>query len=275
MVHVRSRERLSLQQGLKSRPAPDLHIRRLGVISRDYRERFPNKYRDFSYSLPGVLKLLDSKKCDAALFSLFGIVPRPGYRLQKALGSLKNLRAVLIEEFSDERSKRNDTRFVVYYRSRRAWHKYHLDQVFGSLTRFPLQKLKDFVAHEMPRRMLGNSCILLCGESNGVKYSRSRKRVEDTFGLRKSIPKTTNVILNPVHDRMTRFEMNFKRRFLSENGRWVISVWNKGKKDRAGHVKDGKHPPWTVFHNGRALKLDPIQKISSIEIGVLDITSKR
>ena len=65
---------------------------------------------------------------------------------------------------------------------------------------------------------MGNCCILICGESNGVKYSRERRRVEDVFGLRRSLPSGT-VILNPVHDRMIRFEMPLKRSFLSKNGR--------------------------------------------------------
>lgn len=44
----------------------------------------------------------------------------------------------------------------------------------------------------------------------------------------------TKIILNPVHDKMTRFEMKLKRRFLPKNNRLVISVWNKEKFQLSG-----------------------------------------
>ncbi|PIU55320.1 MAG: hypothetical protein COS89_07690 [Deltaproteobacteria bacterium CG07_land_8_20_14_0_80_38_7] len=70
---------------------------------------------------------------------------------------------------------------------------------------------------------------------------------------------------------MTRFEMKLKRQFLSENKRWVISVWNKGKQDKNGKVKDGPDPAWTVFYNGNEKKVSSIQNNLNLEIGVLDI----
>ena len=47
------------------------------------------------------------------------------------------------------------------------------------------------------------------------------------------IPKEANIILNPIHDYMLRPEMKLKREYLSRSERWVISVWNKGKKSEA------------------------------------------
>ena len=64
--------------------------------------------------------------------------------------------------------------------------------------------------------------------------------------------------------------MKLKRQFLSENGRWVISVWNKGKKDKNGKVRDGFNPAWTVFHNGKEKKVDLIPNQLGVEIGILD-----
>lgn len=137
--------------------------------------------------------------------------------------------------------------------------------------------MDDFVKNEIPKRIIGNSCVLLCGEINGVKYSQTYKKVQDTFGLRTAI-KDTNIILNPSHDRMTRFEMKLKRQFLSaqflseEPGRWVVSIWNKGRKDKNGRVRDGKKPAWIVFHNGEEMKVETIRNNLGVEIGILDCT---
>ena len=132
-------------------------------------------------------------------------------------------------------------------------------------------EVDNFVANEVPRRVMGNCCVLLCGETNGVKYSKHDKKIHDTFGLREAIPSAVNIILNPIHDRMTRFEMKLKGQFLSENSRWVISVWNKGKQDKNGKTKDGNGPAWTVFHDGNEIDVPRIPNEFGVEIGTLNI----
>lgn len=266
MVHSGNDQSPVSHQVLDDRPI--LAIRRIGLVSRDYRNRFPNHYRDFSFRLAEVLNFLDSERCDSILFSLYGIVSRQDIVVQNVLASLKNVRAVFLEEFEDGR-KRQVKRFVVHHRSVDGWREYEIHQKFGSLTDRP--DLEKFVEAELPKRSLGNCCVLLCGESNGVKYSRDRRRVEDTFGLRAKIPKSVTVIINPVHDRMTRFEMNLKRKFLSEDDRWVISVWNKGKTDREGKTRDGQAPAWSIFRNGRPTPVSPIPQDMGLEVGILDL----
>jgi hypothetical protein len=221
------------------------------------------------------LKILDDYACDAALFSLFSIIPRADFNVRNSLEGLKSLQAVFLEEFTDKPrkkdSQREGGRFVVYHRSAEAWDEYYLHQQFGTLRDLSRGEINSFVEKELPRRLLGNCCILLCGESNGVNYSKTRTKVEDEAGMRKGIPSKVTVILNPVHDRMTRFEMNLKRSFLSEKGRWCISVWNKGKEDGNGRTRDGDEPPWMVFHNG---KPQPVKRISNeldLEIGILEL----
>lgn len=251
---------------------PVLNIGKIGIISRDYRHRYPNGIRDFSHSLPDVMKLLDEKGCDAVLFSLYSIVPRKSYEPQSIFNRLKNLKAVFLEEF-DDGEKRKAGRYVVHYQTASGWKEYSFSQVFGTLSGVSKNEIEAFVKSEMPKRILGNSCVLLCGETNGVKYSRQNKKVEDIFGLKEAIPPKSKVILNPIHDRMTRYEMKLKRQFLSKQGRWVISVWNKGKEDKSGRTRDGKNPPWTIFHNGRDVsdKASIIGNQLDLDIGVLDV----
>jgi hypothetical protein len=72
---------------------------------------------------------------------------------------------------------------------------------------------------------------------------------------------------------MTRFEMKRKRAFLSEKGRWVISVWNKGKVvGKRRTVRDGGRPAWEVFHNGKEQTIPPLADSPvGIEIGIVDV----
>lgn len=250
--------------------APCLSITKLGIVSRDYQHKFANGYRDFSHALPDVLKLLDNKGCDAVLFSLFSIVPRQSYDPRTCFTGLKNIKGVFIEEFEDGK-ERIVKRYVVHHRTGNVWEEYDFNQRFATITGMKEKEINSFVINEMPKRILGNCCVLLCGETNGVKYSPKDNNVHDVFGLRQSVSKNTNIILNPIHDRMTRFEMKLKRQFLSQNNKWVISVWNKGKEDKNGNVRDGNEPAWTIFSNGKEVVINPIKNVFGIEVGILDL----
>lgn len=249
---------------------PSLNISKIGIVARDYRDEFSNGYRDFSEILSQVLELLDAMGCDAVLFSLFSIIPRGAYNPRTAFNGLNKIKAIFLEEFQDGESREAE-RYVIYYRAPSGWGEYEFYQVFGSVTDKPQPDINDFVKNEIPKRILGNCCVLLCGETNAVKYSQNDKKIHDNFGLREAIPINVNIILNPIHDRMTRFEMKLKRNFLSEKRRWVISVWNKGKQDKNGKVKDGKRPAWTVYHNGHEKTLELTENHLGVEIGVLDV----
>lgn len=255
----------------KTDSPPFLTISKLGIISRDYRTRYDNGYRDFSHAFADVLNLTDAQGCDAVLFSLFSIIPRNTHSPLAAFEELRNINAVLLEEFQDING-RESKRYVVYHRTSKGWAEYEFFQAFGTIRDLRKQGKVDFVEKEMPRRILGNCCVLLCGEINGVRRSKKEECVHDELGLRAAIPEDVKIVLNPTHDRMIRFEMKLKRQFLSENDRWVISVWNKGKVFKDGKTRDGSGAAWTIFHNGEKKDVDLMLRLNGVDIGILDFS---
>ena len=77
---------------------PNLKVRRVGLISRNYWNKLPRKF-DFSGVLKEVLDLLDAHKCDTVLFSLWSII-KP-FSVKKYLSAMhaRHIKAVLYEEF--------------------------------------------------------------------------------------------------------------------------------------------------------------------------------
>jgi hypothetical protein len=290
----------------KTGEKPQLHVRRIGLVSRNYWHMFGRKL-DFSRVLPDVLNVLDEKECDTVLFSLFSI--SRGFSVMDTLSEmngLKNITAVLYEEFTPYSKPTKPHQFpggkpveqVVCYRRTTAdqWHEYRFSQVFYTLSitkhdkaaakqmdnmsadEYKTELLRCFVNKELPDRLWGNCCVLVCGESNGVKRSTrdGKLKVYDDFGASAAVPKDVTVILNPIHDRMSP-KMLIKREFWSTPGRWMISVWNKGKRSKKdGKTRDGNKPAWTVYFNGLPKSIERLESVPEqlcdlkIEIGVVD-----
>lgn len=108
------------------------------------------------------------------------------------------------------------TMLFTYFKEKNEWKEYRLTQQFGTLNCTKNKDLVIFIKEVKEQRLFGNCTILLCGESNIVKYSKDTKEVNEKFGLLSILPPQIEVVLNPVHDRMTRFEMELKRKFLSK-----------------------------------------------------------
>ena len=254
--------------------SPNLELSKIGIVARDY--RVSNSNSDFSDNISEVLKKLDNKGCDTALFSLYTILESNSISVEK-FNEFKNLKAVFIEEFKEMGG--DETCFKVYFKKKESWKIHEFTQKFAKLeytNKFKQKVIEPFLKEVKTKRILGNSMVLLCGETNIVKYSKKSKSIEDIHGLLKIIPPSTNIILNPVHDKMTRFEMKLKRKFLSKNNRIVISVWNKGKIFKNGKTRDGINPPWTVYFNEKEIQINKEDiKIhndeSKIDIGIIDV----
>jgi hypothetical protein len=272
----KNEEKISLYK--ENQIPPNLKISKIAVISRDYRESGGNS--DFSNSLEEILNYCDSKKCDSVLFSLYSLLEKNKSNVKSILRNLKYIKSIFVEEFKYDNSKREAGNFIVYFKQNNSWDEYSFYQKFGTLSytkKFVNEVISPFIDEVINKRIFGNCTVLLCGESNIVKYEKASKKIKDIYGLYTDFPKHTKVILNPIHDKMTRFEMKLKRAFLSQNNKAVISVWNKGKTDSRGINRDGNNPPWTVFINGEEILLNKENKIfhsnsnSRIDVGILDL----
>jgi hypothetical protein len=256
----------------KTEAAPRLTVAKIGIVSRDY------NLMDFSEPFSDILKRLDNEGCDTVVFSLYSIdfSKRKSFMPFRSI-RLRHVKAVLYEEGG--RGEKN-RQCVVFYRRGSKWTRYPLPNwgfasLKGLTKKQKKEKVGNFIRYAIRGRTLGNCCAILCGEINGVPYHTDTRTVRDDFGLRKSLKKQVTVVLNSGHDRMTRFEMKLKRAFLSQNDRWVISVWNKGKRDKKGRTHDGSKPPWTVFHSGREVTeknvVGPRNPIEKVDIGIVKI----
>lgn len=273
----------NLLKKVENYPPPKLNgISKIGIVSRDYSKKDFNNYSDFSYTFNNILSSLDKTKSDLVLFSAYTIYNRNGFNVLSILESIHftSIKAIIVEECSESTLKKGTT-FIVYFKEKNCWKEYKLSQKFGNLKytkTFEREIIIPFIDEVENKRLLGSCTVLFCGESNVVKYSKNKKEVEDPFNYLGALNKDIRIILNPIHDRMTRFEMKFKRNYLSSQNRWVISVWNKGKTDKNGCVRDGKNPAWTIFKNGKEINVVPLHlNISNrigLEIGLLDISDK-
>lgn len=257
----------------------NLSASKIAVVSRDYRTNNGNS--DFKSTFNEILRYSDKQKCDTVLFSLFTLLDNNNKNIIKSLNKLTNINQVLVEEFIYDKSKkiRDPKEYYVYYKVNNEWLRHSFKQYFGTLKytkKFEKNTILPFLNEVRISRLFGNFTVFLCGETNIVKYDKNNKIVTDKYKLFSSLNEHTQIILNPIHDKMIRFEMKLKRKFLSQKNRIVISVWNTGKTDKNGTVRDGSKPPWTCYIDGeeiiikRELISDNLIN-NRIDIGIINI----
>lgn len=255
-------------------PLKGFQARKIGIVSRDYNIEYPNGYRDFTNHMPEILATLDKERCDTAIFSLFSIAQRDTYDFRSELDGLNNLKLICLEEFEDSKEKRKAVEYVVYYKSGSDWQEQRFKQVFARVNWLKPELVQKFPRETLPTRIFGNCCIMLCGETNGVKYDKKgSKSIIDPYGFLPAMPPEVEVILNPIHDRMTRFEMDYKRRFLSQNKRWLVAVWNKGKIYKSSKPRKEPGEAWAVYYDGVPVSISIENNLEGVEISFLDLAS--
>lgn len=241
-------------------------IRKIALVAHDYTVADSRGLYDYSEHFARINKLCDEQGCDTILYALYTWdSTSPVAKTHDSIfDRLKHVQRIVLEVGQPPNSYdhvevwvRGQQRPVV------------ANQRFATSTSSTSDKQR-FV-DDLPSRQIADALLVLCGESNIAKLKRASKTFEDWFGFCDRLEELkSRVVLNPIHDYMTRYEMREKRRFYSRNGRTVASVWNQGR---------GKESwlPWTVFHDGEEWT-DRVQEIETpfaerpdIRIGVLDL----
>ncbi|MGR3174696.1 MAG: hypothetical protein ACUZ8N_08875, partial [Candidatus Scalindua sp.] len=66
-----------------------ISIKKVGIVSRDYRKKDKNEFRDFSYTFENILLYLNQQGCDSVIFSLFTLVKRKSFDVIQTLNNIK------------------------------------------------------------------------------------------------------------------------------------------------------------------------------------------
>lgn len=252
-------------------------LSKLGLITRDYNLASSNGCRDFSGNFESVLTYLDKQQCDGAVFSLYSLLYRHQGSVLLILAKQKYLKCVLVEYFDDDigANKRSNTENVLYLKTKDGWYPYQCNKRFGSLSTGKKKKVTELLSVVATERTFGNATVLVCGESNIVRYQQKNKNVVDEYQYLSLLGDGIQILMNPVHDKMMRFEMVLKRKFLSQHGRTVISVWNKGKLFANARQLTERQPAWSIYHDGTEFKVPTvehsIENSINLEIGILTL----
>lgn len=103
--------------------------------------------------------------------------------------------------------------------------------------------------------------------------------VDDKYEILSLIDNKVKIIINQGHDEMGRpHYVSAKRKFLSKNGKYLISVWNKGRKPIDFDHKNSKSY-WEFYHNGKEIHGNIVAPFSyqrqfeDLNICIIDIKS--
>lgn len=239
-------------------------VKKTAVVSHDYNLTNTYGHQDFAENVQQINTVCDGEGCDTILYSLFtwdenSPVQRNHHTL---FGDLKNVRCIILEVGNQT----STNKFVEVWLREEAKPR-SMYQCFAKSSE-PYEMKKEFVRN-IPKRIIGNSIVAICGESNIANYMPSNGNFRDDFDFNGTLTSCgIRVVFNPLHDYMRRYEMKKKRAYYSKNQRMVISVWNKGKGKESAI-------PWTVFYNEKDIteqvyEVSPqIDDRSDIRIGVV------
>jgi hypothetical protein len=239
-------------------------IRKVAIVSHNYNISNRHGHQDFAEHAAQIHPVCDSEGCDTILYSLFTWDENSPIRRnhQTFFGDLKNVRCVILEVGN----KKSINKIVEVWLKEEERPRI-MNQYFAKSTD-PYERKRGFI-RSIPSRIVGNSLVAICGESNIANYMPSNGNFRDEFGFNGELEaRGIRVVFNPLHDYMTRYEMKKKRAYYSKNQRMVITVWNMGR-GRESSI------PWTVFYNEEDItahvrEISPrINGRSDIRIGIV------
>ena len=246
--------------------------RRIGLVARDWRldvrgQKLSHHECGYAPYLHKILETCSNHHCDAVLFALWSHSEKHGgaikpKRLLAVAASCKTvILGVIPQPWKNER---------VFVLNQEGQTHSELAQCF-SRSNSPTAKRRAFI-EEIDARCFGKTLVLLCGESNIIQTMRGTKKIRDDFKFQPLLKKRdVEVILNPLHTYMRRYEMPLKRRALSAGGRSMISAWNAG--DSNAEAAD----PWQHWHDrsDRSHLIqelpEPVPHVPGIRIGIAEV----
>jgi hypothetical protein len=271
---------LASGQALVSRPAavPTAHaapdpgvdeIRKVALVAHDYNVPDSHGLYDYSEHFARINKLCDEQGCDTILYALYtwdrdSAVAR---NHDSIFGGLAHVRRVVLEV--GQPALESYDHVEVWFRGQQAPL---LAQQRFATSSSPDASKQAFMS-DLPARRVTNALLVICGETNIASTLRGSDDFSDPHGFADRLREmNVGLILNPIHDYMTRHEMRKKRCHYSLGGRTVISVWNQGRGKES-------YIPWTVFHDG-AERTDAVRELArpfsdrpDIRVAILDLSS--
>lgn len=241
-------------------------IKRIGLVSHDYNIADRHGRFDYSEHFARINAACDERGCDTILYALFTWDSRStiGRSHDAIFDQLANVQRVIIEVGRPPYSADHVEAWVKGEQEPRL-----VRQAFAQSIASDADK-RQFM-DDLPARCFDSALMVLCGEANIVRLRRSKGTWDDSFHFLDRMNELgIRVVLNPIHDYMTRYEMREKRRLYSTNGRTVVSVWNQGKGKEA-------RDPWNAFVDGQELTHlvrclpAPCPERPDIRVGIFDM----
>ncbi|SDP76983.1 hypothetical protein [Desulforhopalus singaporensis] len=218
-------------------------IKKACLVSRN-----SHQTKDFSEYFGAINKIAESHDCDTIIYAMWSY-DDTNTKLTKDIifKNSSKIKLIILETGNLTLKTNLKTQIWFTYRD-----KQEIIQRFARSSDSNAQKQQ--VIDDLFRRICINegAYLLICGETNIVKYKPKTNKIIDEFNLVEYILDgyDLNIIINPIHDYMIRHEMKKKRQFLSINKRYVISVWNTGKISSTGRKISEPKTPWTIFYDG-------------------------
>lgn len=242
-------------------------IKKVALVSHNYNLANRRGLYDYSEHFARINKLCDEQGCDTILYALYTWdLDSPANKHWSIFEGMSHVQRIVLEVGQPPDSYDHVETWV---RERQEPILAHQQFARSTASTTDKQRFID----ELGSRQTGDALLMICGESNIVKLKRASKTFEDWFGFCDRLQDlNVSVVLNPIHDYMTRYEMREKRRFYSGNGRTVLSVWNQGRGKES-------HLPWNVFHDQEE-GTDAVQELPrpfsdrpDIRIGIVDVST--
>jgi len=241
---------------------------KIGLVSRNYQVT-----NDFSEYMPKLIDIADKNNCDTLIYSMWSLDDSiKKVTKNQVFQNSKNIKRVILETGNFDLM--SDLKTEIWFKD-----KNEPRIIFQRFAKAREEEYKkELIVERFFERIIEDCFILLCGETNIIKYKQKLKRLDDKYHLIDIFEQfEINFIFNPVHDYMIRHEMKKKRAFLSLNNRYVISIWNTGKISSTGKKIAEAKIPWTVFFNGQDVtgRVDEISPVISgnhdIRFGILPV----